>query len=60
MKHSELIKLLKEADCKLVRQGARHEIWYSPITDKPVIVPRHNCEVPKGTCIKILKLAGLK
>lgn len=60
MKHSELIKLLREANCEMVRQGTRHEVWYSPITDKQFTVARHKYEVPTGTCNKILKTAGLK
>lgn len=60
MKRSELIKLLKEANCELVRQGNRHEMWYSPITGKQFPVPRHKYEMPTGTCNNILKSAGLK
>ena len=34
MRTSELVKLLKKHGCYQVREGARHEIWYSPITGK--------------------------
>jgi hypothetical protein len=32
MKAKELVKLLKEAGCILVRHGSRHDIWISPKT----------------------------
>ena len=60
MKTQELLKLLKKNKCKLVRNGSRHDIWYSPKTDKQFAVPRHKAEVPTGTLDNILKDAGLK
>ena len=32
MKKGELIKILKKSGCYLKREGTRHEIWVSPIT----------------------------
>ena len=29
MKTSEMIKLLKKAGCKKIRDGGNHEVWYS-------------------------------
>ena len=60
MKTQELIKLLKKGHCKLIRNGSRHDVWYSPITQKQFIVPRHKAEIPIGTLNHILKDAGLK
>lgn len=34
MKYSELKKMLKKYGCRLDHEGGRHEIWYSPITNK--------------------------
>lgn len=34
MKTSELIKLLKRAKCRRIRNGSRHDIWYSPMTNR--------------------------
>ncbi len=60
MKTQELLKLLKKSNCKLLRNGSRHDIWYSPVTDKQFAVPRHKAEIPSGTLNNILKDAGLK
>ena len=61
MRTSELVKLLKKHGCYQVREGSRHEIWYSPITGKEFQVGRHQSEeVKTGTANRILKDAGLK
>lgn len=60
MKYSELKKLLKQNGCRVDREGAGHEIWYSPITNKTFPVGRHDTkEVANGTLKMILKQAGL-
>jgi len=58
MKTSDILRILQEAGCKLIRHGASHDIWYSPITQKKFPVPRHFAkEVPnryiKRHCKKI-------
>ncbi len=60
MKTSELLKILKKNNCKLIRNGSRHDVWYSEITDKQFTVPRHKAEIPIGTLNNILKDAGIK
>lgn len=60
MKTQELIKLLKKNNCYISRNGSRHDIWYSEITEKEFPVPRHKAEIPTGTLNNILKDAGLK
>jgi len=61
MKYSELKNLLKKRLCYKQSEGARHEIWYSPITNRIFQVGRHNREdVKKGILNKILKDAGIK
>lgn len=60
MKTSELIKLLKKNGCYLLRNGKKHDIWYSPTTGKQFSVPRHlSQDIPKGTCNNIKKDAGI-
>ena len=49
MKRSELIKTLKKHGCKLIRNGSRHDIFYSPISQIEVPVWRHAKDIPKGT-----------
>lgn len=60
MRNGELVKLLSNNGCYLVKHGKEHDLWYSPITGKRFVVPRHAKEVPSGTANSILKAAGLK
>ncbi len=60
MKRSELLKLLKKHGCKLVRNGSRHDIFYSPITNQEFPVWRHGKDIPKGTATEIMKQAGIQ
>lgn len=60
MKTSELLKLLKEAGCYKLRSGANHDIWFSPVTNKTITIPRHGAkEIKTGTAHGILKDAGI-
>jgi len=61
MKFSELKKILRDSGCYKHSEGARHENWFSPITNRMFQVGRHNTEdVKKGLLSRILKDAGLK
>ncbi|NLV59163.1 MAG: type II toxin-antitoxin system HicA family toxin [Clostridiales bacterium] len=61
MRVSEMKRMLRSAKCIISREGANHEMWYSPITGKHFPVPRHNSqELMRGTAEKIMKDAGLK
>ena len=61
LRYSELKKELKKINCKVMREGGSHEIWYSPITGKMFPVSRHNGEeIPVGTLKSIKRDAGLK
>ncbi|MBQ3659639.1 MAG: type II toxin-antitoxin system HicA family toxin [Bacteroidales bacterium] len=60
MKTSELKRLLKAHGCYELSTGKEHDVWYSPITNARVRIPRHQSqEVPKGTLRCILKQAGI-
>lgn len=59
VKTSEIIKLLKKAGCYEVREGGKHDIWYSPITNMYFPVWHHKKEIPTGTAEKIMKEAGI-
>lgn len=61
MTHNDLFKRLKRAGCSIIRHGARHDIWYSPVTGKSRPMPRHGAkEVPTGLLKSIEKeLLGL-
>jgi predicted RNA binding protein YcfA (HicA-like mRNA interferase family) len=54
----ELRALLRDAGCRLVRQGkGSHEIWFSPITKRNFAVP---VGIPsRHTANAILRQAGL-
>lgn len=61
MNGGELKAKLKQSKCRKVAERTKHEMWYSPITEKYFYVPRHDSqEVDAGTLHKILKQAGLK
>ena len=61
MKYSELEKLLRKNGCYQIREGKRHEIWYSPKTGKQFTIGRHESQdVRKGTLKQILKDAGIE
>lgn len=59
MNRSELLRILKKRGCKLVRNGSRHDIFYSPITQQEFPVWRHGKDIPKGTANAILQQAGI-
>lgn len=60
MKTSELLKLFKKNDIVFVEHGKKHDMYYSPITEKTFPVPRHKTEIKPGTLNSMLKDAGLK
>ena len=61
MRYSELEKELRKLRCSIVRQGANHTIWYSPVTGRSFPVSRHKTEeIPAGTLKAIKQDAGLK
>lgn len=59
MKTQELIKQLKKNGCYLLRNGKKHDIWYSEKTNKQFTVPRHKQEIATGTLKSIMEDAGL-
>lgn len=60
MKRSELLKLFSKYKIKLLQHGKRHDIYYSPITQKCFPVPRHAAEIATGTLKSIKKDSGIK
>lgn len=56
--YRELVKILRENGCQFVRTGkGSHELWHSPINDKPVVVPRSTTS--RHTANDVLKKAGI-
>ena len=61
MRVSELKRLLKSYGCYEMASGKEHDVWYSPISEAIVRIPRHQSqEVPKGTLNSILNQTGIK
>lgn len=61
MRVSEMKRALRKAGCYKIRDGKRHEIWYSPTTGESFPVSRHDKEeLRNGTAESIKKAAGLK
>jgi predicted RNA binding protein YcfA (HicA-like mRNA interferase family) len=53
----DLKRLLRDAGCLYLRPGkGSHEIWYSPISRRPIVVPLN---VKRHTANGVLKAAGL-
>lgn len=60
MRVNELKKLLKSHGCYEIQPGKEHDVWFSPITQAKIRVPRHQSkEVPNGTLSSIMKQAGI-
>ena len=59
LKTGELLKLFRNNGIIFIRHGASHDIYYSPISESYITVPRHSKEIPSGTAARILKDAGL-
>jgi len=61
MKYSELEKKLKAAGCHWIRDGKKHPLWFSPITNKEFALSNHRGEeVKKGTLKDISNDSGVK
>jgi len=42
MKRRDLVRILVEAGCVMVRHGGKHDWYMNPKTKRPQPVPRHN------------------
>lgn len=52
MKYSEVWRILKKHKCFNAKAGKRHDLWWSPITNKYFPVPRHGAEEVKIGTLK--------
>lgn len=57
MKRRDLIRLLEQMGCVLVRNGARHDWYTNPETRQSQPVPRHN-EINEHLAKSIIKMLG--
>lgn len=58
MKRVDLLKLLKKNDCVLVREGAKHSLFFNTETRKSSTVPRH-AEINDFLAKKICRDLGI-
>lgn len=54
-----LIKILEQHGFVFKRSKGSHHIYYNETSNKTVIVPVHNKDLPKGTFFAILRQAGI-
>jgi hypothetical protein len=41
MKRQDLIRHVESHDCRLLREGAKHSIYYNPVNNQASAIPRH-------------------
>ncbi len=54
MKRIDLVRHLEANGCVLIREGAKHGVYYNPSIQRTSAVPRHR-EVKNPTAIRILQ-----
>lgn len=59
MKRADLIRCLLEAGCIFIREGAKHSVFYNPLTKRISTVPRH-AEVNAFLAKKICRDLGIE
>ena len=59
MKRNDLIKHLRKNRCIFIREGARHSVFFNPLTKRSSTVPRHS-EIDNFLAKKICRDLGIK
>ena len=59
MKRQQFVRELEQAGCRVLRQGARHEIFINPAVGRKAPVPRHN-EISESLCRLIRRQLGVE
>ncbi|HBT81341.1 TPA: addiction module toxin, HicA family [Candidatus Giovannonibacteria bacterium] len=59
MKRQQLIKHLLKEGCIFVREGAKHSVFFNPLTRRSSTTPRHN-EISKFLAKKICRDLGVE
>jgi predicted RNA binding protein YcfA (HicA-like mRNA interferase family) len=54
VKRADLIRHLQQHGCSLLREGAKHSVYYNPQAQRTSTVPRHK-EIKNPTAIRICK-----
>jgi len=58
MKRVDFIKHLRENKCVFIREGAKHSVFFNPLTKRSSTVPRHN-EIDNFLAKKICQDLGI-
>lgn len=59
MKRVDLLRHLKKEGCLLLREGARHSVFFNPKTNQTSTIPRH-IEINEFLGKKICRDLGIK
>ena len=59
MKRNDLIKYLRNNGCIFLREGAKHSVFFNPLTGRASTVPRHR-EINNHLAEKICKDLGIE
>ena len=59
MKRKELIRHLVKHKCRLLREGAKHSVYYNPENNKTSTIPRHK-EINDFLARKICRDLGVE
>jgi len=59
MKRKALIKHILKEGCIFIKEGAKHSLFFNPLTKRFSTVPRHN-EIDKFLANKICRDLGIK
>ncbi|MBI5787037.1 MAG: type II toxin-antitoxin system HicA family toxin [Candidatus Niyogibacteria bacterium] len=59
MKRQRVIKYLLKNGCIFIREGAKHSVFFNPLTKRSSTVPRHN-ETNDFLARKICRDLGIK
>lgn len=58
MKRVDLVRHILKNSCILVREGAKHSVFFNPLTKRVSTMPRHN-EINKFLAKKICRDLGI-
>lgn len=59
MKRQRFVKYLFKEGCIFIREGARHSVFFNPMTKRSSTVPRHN-EINNFLARKICRDLGIR
>ena len=58
MKRQDLIRHVESHGCRLLREGAKHSVYYNPVANQTSAIPRHR-EINEFLVRKICRDLGI-